>query len=156
MAALAEEIPGDVLACAHTHRPLLRRTQGTLIVNVGSVGLPFNGDWRAQYAILERDASGAWSLDQRQVPYDRESFLRVYETSGFLEHGDITSALLRLEVEQARPFLVPFMKWAEFTDRPPHLGHLGAFLRFYDPELPLRELFEKLDALRDRAIAEEA
>src|SRR5690554_5002291 len=41
-----------IILCAHTHRPMERRTASGLVVNVGSVGLPFNSDNRAQYVIL--------------------------------------------------------------------------------------------------------
>jgi predicted phosphodiesterase len=40
------------LLCGHTHRPLERSVDGTTVVNVGSVGLPLDGDQRAAYATL--------------------------------------------------------------------------------------------------------
>jgi len=54
---------------------------------------------------------------------------------------------LELELEHARSFLVPFLKWAEYTSRLPRVKHLPEFLEFYDPEAPLRVLFEQLQAL---------
>jgi predicted phosphodiesterase len=150
LAAVAE----PVLVCAHTHRPLIHRSPNGLVVNVGSVGLPFNRDRRAQYAVLHRDgeapesAEGTeWRVELRQVPYDLDRIFEVYESSGFLTEGGVTARLLRLELEHASPMLVPFLYWAEQTGRRPEEGELEAFFDFYTPGRPLREFFERLAAL---------
>jgi predicted phosphodiesterase len=135
-----DSIEEPLLVCAHTHRPLVAEVGDGLIVNVGSVGLPFNGDWRAQYVLFTHD-SGGWEVEFRQVDYDRPSFLQTYETSGFLEHGDVSARLLKREVETARPYLVPFLKWCEFADEPPHLETLPAFLEVYDPTMTMAEFY---------------
>lgn len=136
-----------LLVCAHTHRPLIQRfDDGGLVVNVGSVGLPFNGDRRAQYAILERQPGG-WDVDLRRVPYDLDEILEVYETSGFLDEGDVTARLLQLELQHAAPVLVPFLHWAEVKDVPPDLARLDDFLRFHSPGDSMRGFFERLRAL---------
>ena len=142
-------IDGTVLVCAHTHRPLEYRSPNGLVVNVGSLGLPFNGDWRAQYAILE--GSGAdWKVSFVHVDYPRQKFLDYYETSGFLEEGRITAQLLYREVQAARPFLVPFLKWAELTDRRPTSEHLDEFLDVYEPDESMRDFFARLHTDSDR------
>lgn len=141
LAELADELDAEVMICAHTHRPLELDFDGLKIVNVGSVGLPFNGDWRAQYAIMSREA-GAWSVEFRQVPYDRDVFLETYRVSGFLAAGGSTSAMLAREIKHARPFLVPFLRWAELTGRAPSLENTHEFLDFYDPSKSMKELFE--------------
>ena len=41
-------IDEEILVCAHTHRPLQRQFPTGRVINVGSVGLPFNRDRRAQ------------------------------------------------------------------------------------------------------------
>lgn len=138
-----DAIDEHVLACAHTHRPLVRQVRGGLIVNVGSVGLPFNGDPRAQYAIFEHQA-GDWDVDFIGVDYDRGALLDAYESTGFLEQGDVTALLLKMEVEHARPFLVPFLKWTEFTGRTADRDQVEPFLDIYDPECSMKEFFELL------------
>ncbi len=65
--AFQAEVAESVLVCAHTHRPLIRETETGLVVNVGSVGLPFNRDRRAQYAILRRGGQWGWEHPQRPV-----------------------------------------------------------------------------------------
>jgi putative phosphoesterase len=139
-----QAIDGSVLVCAHTHRPLEYESPQGLIVNVGSVGLPFNGDWHAQYAILEGE-DDQWEVSFQRIPYDRQKFLELYETSGFLNEGGITATLLYEEVKFARPFLVPFLKWADATERPPRDAHLEEFLDLYDPDQSLAEFFESLN-----------
>ena len=143
-----KSIDEQVLVCAHTHRPLVRDVAGGLIVNVGSVGLPFNGDWRAQYAVFARDRD-EWEVEFRQVEYDRDAFLDAYEKTGFLAEGGLTSTLLKMEVEQARPFLMPFLKWVERTDRGPDPDHeaLDDFLEIYDPTTSHGEFFDMLEKL---------
>ncbi len=141
-----DRIPGQVLVCAHTHRPMLRQLETGLVVNVGAVGLPFNRDHRAQYAVLHQDGD-RWGVEFRQVEYDRDRTLGIYESSGFLAAGGVTAELLRMELEQAAPFLVPFIKWATAMDITPERSRLEAFLEFYDPDQPMRQFVERLKAL---------
>ncbi|MEM1349355.1 MAG: metallophosphoesterase family protein, partial [Myxococcota bacterium] len=141
-----------VLVCAHTHRPLVERYDDGLIVNVGSVGLPFNGDTRAQYAIFSGDP-GAPGVDVEllQVEYDRGLLLDAYEHTGFLEHGGLTSAMLQREVVHARPFLVPFLFWMQKLEREPTESEAQAFLDFYDPEVSMRQLIERFESVVELA-----
>ena len=51
----------------HTHLPFARMTaNGTALVNPGSVGMPFDGDPRAAYALLTDDGR----IEHRRVRYD--------------------------------------------------------------------------------------
>lgn len=72
----------SLIACGHTHHPrAVRRANGQLIVNPGSVGLPAfatdyptphivqTGSPDARYAIVERTAGG-WRAQHLAVPYD--------------------------------------------------------------------------------------
>jgi predicted phosphodiesterase len=121
----------SVLICAHTHRAAVWEFPHGLVVNVGSVGMPFNGDTRAQYAVLEYRGD-RWHAEICRVHYAHEELLGVYESSGFLEAGGATSALLRYEIEYARPFLVPFLKWAAQLNRTPTFEYLEEFLKVQD------------------------
>ncbi len=143
-------VDAEVLVCGHTHRPLDRSLPEGRVVNVGSVGLPFNRDPRAQYALFHH-AGGGWQVEFRRLDYDRERIFRIYERSGFLDQGGVTAELLRLELERAAPFLVPFLKWAELTGREPGRRELGRFLAEYDPSRPLREAFLELRELAANA-----
>jgi predicted phosphodiesterase len=84
-----------VLVCAHAHIPWQRELDGRLIVNPGSVGIPINGDRRAQYAVLAWEG-GRWRAEQRAVDYDVERIRKAYRESGILDvEGGFALAQLR-------------------------------------------------------------
>src|ERR671932_976309 len=57
------------LIFGHTHLPFRRQAKaGIELVNPGSVGMPFDGDHRAAYALADGDAE----LEHRRVDYDYE------------------------------------------------------------------------------------
>jgi diadenosine tetraphosphatase ApaH/serine/threonine PP2A family protein phosphatase len=145
--AFADLVEEPLLVCAHTHRPLEERfDDGRLVVNVGSVGLPFNRDHRAQYAIFERCSDG-WRVEPRRVSYDLHAIREIYRSTGFLEAGGITARLLALELEHATPILVPFLEWAKASGIPAAEASLDDFLGFFSPGEPLRVFVERLQAL---------
>jgi diadenosine tetraphosphatase ApaH/serine/threonine PP2A family protein phosphatase len=58
------------LVFGHTHLSFRRRSAtGIELVNPGSVGMPFDGDPRAAYAIVGGDGA----VEHRRVPYDHEA-----------------------------------------------------------------------------------
>jgi predicted phosphodiesterase len=147
---LLEDLQETLLVCAHTHRQMHRSLVSGQVVNVGSVGLPFNADTRAQYAIFDWDGD-IWQVEMRQVEYDLERIFEIYDTSGFSEAGGVTSELLRLELAHAAPFLVPFLKWTEALGTRPTRERIAPFLDLYDPGEPVHEFFIRLEArMRDR------
>ena len=84
----------DVFVGGHTHTAFLRRIGGTLFVNAGSVGIPFDGDWRAGYARLTH-MNGGWEGEIVRLEYDRDRTLAEYRASGFLiEAGPIAWLVL--------------------------------------------------------------
>lgn len=146
-----DSIHEHAFVCGHTHRPHLRTLPSGFIANVGSVGLPFNGDWRAQYAICYREhEQSPWFVDFRQVEYDREAFLLYYESSGFLHAGHVTARLLWHEIQTARPFLMPFLRWCQHQQSDPTFMNLDFFLAAYDPNVPLAELLKPSDRARSQ------
>lgn len=66
----------NLLLCAHTHLPCDRMVAGRRVVNVGSVGLPFDGDPRASYALVNLRPGGEYFLQFRRVSYDIEEVVR--------------------------------------------------------------------------------
>jgi diadenosine tetraphosphatase ApaH/serine/threonine PP2A family protein phosphatase len=68
--ALLGEVRERRLVAGHTHLPLHRvAANGIELVNPGSVGMPFDGDPRAAYALIDDDGT----VDLRRVPYDHAS-----------------------------------------------------------------------------------
>ena len=101
--ALRGKLPPDIalFVTAHTHRPLERVLDGTPILNVGSVGSPFDGDTRGSYAQLEWRA-GRWQLEIVRFDYDRDQADRDFRQSGFIEEGGPLARVLYEEWRQAR------------------------------------------------------
>jgi diadenosine tetraphosphatase ApaH/serine/threonine PP2A family protein phosphatase len=81
---LAEGIAQPVLLCGHTHVPrTLRLLDGRLLLNPGSVGLPFLlGSPDARYAIVEK-RDGLWSAALLAIPYDRAVAMAQAAKHGF-------------------------------------------------------------------------
>ena len=68
--ALLAEVREPRLVAGHTHLPMRRRSaSGVELVNPGSVGMPFDGDARAAYALAGDDGS----IELRRVPYDHRA-----------------------------------------------------------------------------------
>ena len=89
---VAEMLAGhkaDILIGGHTHLHLLRRYERSLLVNAGSVGMPFTDWWTervriapwAEYAVLTV-GDGRVRADLRRTAYDVEAFLRLSLGSG--------------------------------------------------------------------------
>lgn len=67
-ARLAASSNADVIVFGHTHKPYTKLVDGVWFVNVGSVGKPKDGDWRACYAMLDVTADPPASFVR--VQYD--------------------------------------------------------------------------------------
>ncbi len=90
-----------VFCTAHTHIPLVRTLENTLVVNTGAAGLPFDRDWRASYAQLTW-RTGAWHAEIIRLEYDRAQAAANYELSGFLQEGGPMAHLILAELLHAR------------------------------------------------------
>jgi len=99
-------LPEDIslFVGAHTHKPLQRRLGRTHILNVGSVGSPFDDDVRACYGRLEL-RSGRWQTRIVRLPYDRARTERDFVESGFIEQGGPLARIIFEEWRQARVLL---------------------------------------------------
>ncbi len=91
---LLGEQTARLLAGGHTHAQYVRRYQDKLLLNPGSVGLPYetladgttrNPPW-AEYAIVEWQ-EGNLEVSLRRVPYNIDPLLEAVRTSG-MPHGD--------------------------------------------------------------------
>lgn len=119
---LAEQIAPSpaVFITSHTHRPLQRRLNGTVVANSGSVGLPFDGDWRAAYAQATWH-KGQWHTEIIRLAYDREQADRDIEETGYLQGGGPLIELVRHELATARSQI---HRWAEKYAEPVLQGQL--------------------------------
>lgn len=76
---MAEETRISVFG--HCHRPFIRNVDGRMVINAGSVGLPFDGDPRPSYILLELE-NGSTTAAIVRVPYDPEPAIRCARDVG--------------------------------------------------------------------------
>lgn len=132
--ALPEKL-GDrrgLFVASHTHRPLVRRFDGVLVVNTGSVGQPFDGDPRAAYGRFTF-AAGRWRAEIARVAYDKPRAVRDFVTSGFLAQCGPLARLIHIEHQHNRM-------------------HVGRLMSRYLPDLRARRLTvaQAVDAYLER------
>ena len=90
----------DVFITGHTHRPLVRRLKKTLVINAGSVGLPFDEDQRAGYAQITF-GKGCWGAEIIRLPYDFNQAKKDFYETGYLEGAGPLARIVLLELELA-------------------------------------------------------
>ncbi len=93
--------PPLLFCVGHTHRPLIRSIGRTLVVNAGSVGLPFDGDRRLSYAQLTY-RRGIWDAKIIRLDYDINAAVSDFEITGYLEDAGPLSKLVLIELIYAQ------------------------------------------------------
>jgi predicted phosphodiesterase len=73
---------------AHIHRCYIRSVSGMMVANTGSVGLPYDGDRRAAYLLLDESKPAI-----RRVEYDVDRELKALSACG-LPHADWVAKIL--------------------------------------------------------------
>jgi diadenosine tetraphosphatase ApaH/serine/threonine PP2A family protein phosphatase len=86
-----------VVIFGHSHLQFSREADGRLLVNPGSVGLPFDGDRRAAYALW----SGGRDFELRRVAYDSDGYARQVRKRMGKTLGDTVDTLVRRIQEAA-------------------------------------------------------
>jgi hypothetical protein len=94
--------PAPALICVgHTHWPLVRQLNDTLVVNAGSVGMPFDGDQRAAYAQLTWQDT-MWQAKIVRLDYDQGLTEAQFIASGFIPNAGPLADIMLVEFRQAR------------------------------------------------------
>jgi predicted phosphodiesterase len=119
---LQEQIgtPPVLFGVGHTHIPLIRRLAKTLIVNVGSAGLPFDGNTNPSYARLVW-SNGNWAAKIIRIDYDIQAASRDFYTSGYIDEAGPLSLVVIEELKQARSLLY---HWAYKYQKPALKGEI--------------------------------
>ncbi|HWI51227.1 MAG TPA: metallophosphoesterase family protein [Symbiobacteriaceae bacterium] len=81
LAALRSSPETALSAFGHCHRAFVRVAHGCTVVNTGSVGLPFDGDPRSSYALVDVER-GCVSAAIVRVPYDAEAAIKAAQDCG--------------------------------------------------------------------------
>jgi predicted phosphodiesterase len=92
-AELLHGIAAERVVFGHTHLPFRRAVGATELVNPGSVGMPFDGDHRAAYALVHDDGR----VEHRRVAYDHAATARRLR-----EVGEEWTETVARRIEQAR------------------------------------------------------
>jgi predicted phosphodiesterase len=94
-AELLDGVRHERVVFGHTHLPFRRvsAVRGIELVNPGSVGMPFDGDTRAAYALVARDGT----IEHRRVEYDVSATV-----DRLREIGEPWTDTVARRVEQAR------------------------------------------------------
>ena len=107
------ETSSALFGVGHTHRPVIRWLNGVLVVNAGSVGLPFDHDTRLAYAQLTW-SNGNWRAEIIRLAYDLDRAERDFHDTGYLENAGPLSQLVKIELLTASSHLY---NWAiEFQE----------------------------------------
>jgi len=84
LARIAEAMESDICIFGHYHLFMDEEVNGKRFICPGSVGMPFNGDPRAQYTILNI-TNNKISTSRRCVEYDRLKFVNEFDKKGYIE-----------------------------------------------------------------------
>jgi len=102
-----------VFITGHTHRPFVRVIDDTLIVNAGSVGLPFDGDFRTGYAQITHNSNG-WSGEIVRLEYNITQAERDFHDTGYIDGAGPIASIVLLELKSA---LSQLYHWSERFSR---------------------------------------
>ena len=93
---MVEGVEAKLIFCGHTHYPVIHQTAGKTVVNVGSVGRPFEENPRAVYVMLDlsKIEQREFDIEHRYVKYDTEAAARDLEQCNF-EGANILAYMLR-------------------------------------------------------------
>ena len=77
-----------IVVYGHIHRPFVRAMPGLTVANSGSVGMPFDGDPRASYLVIDDGVAAV-----RRVEYDVESEIKQLMASNYPGAASIAETL---------------------------------------------------------------
>ena len=69
-----------LVVLGHTHKPFVKEIDGTMFVNPGAVGRPFDGDPRASFAIVE--ITDSFNIQTKRIEYDVEKNIHALINAG--------------------------------------------------------------------------
>lgn len=82
----------DIYVYAHIHKPFIRYINGKCMINLGSVGLPFDGLNKASYALLDIH-EGSFQTSIVRVGYDVNQTIKQFKDSDYPNSALLTKIL---------------------------------------------------------------
>jgi putative phosphoesterase len=90
MYSLYASLGQPIVIYGHIHQPFVRTVSGLTVANSGSVGLPYDGDRRAGYLLIDDS-----TIEIRRVEYDLAKELKALRSSG-IPHADWIARTLEI------------------------------------------------------------
>ncbi|WP_256311866.1 metallophosphoesterase family protein [Tissierella carlieri] len=84
---ISDDMKSDVCIFGHYHLFMDEKVNGKRFICPSSVGMPFNGDPRAQYMILDI-CEGNISTSRQYVEYDKLKLIEGFDKKGYFEKYD--------------------------------------------------------------------
>ena len=109
--------PARLVLMGHTHRSLVRDIASRRLVNVGSVGMPLDGDPRAGYAVLCPSACQQTTIGEvilRRVPYDLDAAVAAY-ANGLAESDPFLVPIMIRQVQTGRSYFAPWLRLSQLV-----------------------------------------
>lgn len=106
-----KSINESVLICGHTHEAWSMVRHGKLVVNPGSVGVPFNKNKCADYAVLTLDQT-QWIVSHHEVKYDLEELDSLFLDSGLFHQCKGWSELTLQTIKQGKDITSQYLDYA--------------------------------------------
>jgi putative phosphoesterase len=94
---LARKAHANIILCGHSHEPFMRFAGGSIFINPGSVGRPFDGDPRASYAVLSIKKHKV-EVDFFRIDYDVEKAAEAQNEAGLpADYAEMTRRGISLD-----------------------------------------------------------
>lgn len=103
-------IDEPIIVTAHTHHPLARLFGNQQVFNPGSVGMPYDGDPRAHYLLLDWDGK-QWKPTFRRVEYDLNVVREAFDRMGLFRAYGPLGTLFWQTLETGNPWVSDFQVW---------------------------------------------
>lgn len=81
--SVMSSISQDVLVCAHTHIPSVKKFENKLFVNVGSIGKPKIGRPNSTFAIIDIDDRGIVNATIKETTYEVKRIIKDMQMLNF-------------------------------------------------------------------------
>lgn len=106
-----KSIKESVLVCAHTHESWSKVAYNKLILNPGSVGVPYNKNKFAEYAVLTWN-DDQWMASHREVEYDLKELEQSFFESELFQRCSAWSRLTLQSIKEGKDITTEFIKYA--------------------------------------------
>ncbi|MGM0875358.1 MAG: metallophosphoesterase family protein [Bacillota bacterium] len=89
---LMSSTKSEIYIYAHIHKPYIRFINGQVVMNIGSVGLPFDGVTKASYGVIEINEAG-FSTSIERVDFDLQRVVDQYLEENYPNANMMTNVL---------------------------------------------------------------